>query len=375
MNSDVTAPGLNSGVRAGAPQAILIITAVYVALLVAAAILILPNGDEPLWLFRLGTTLFPALVYVAGAFVFGRALFGDGQRAERSRAWRALVWLSVLPYAVLFVLSTVLVFIGHLDPEIWNAIEVLIGSLTMALLLVWAYAAHKAFLRETPAPAPASPKLLANPDVWLIVGGLMMLSSVFLNTGYETPGWQIIAWQRGWVTSEFLIRWSLWTWFNVPCIAAYTAGIALAVTACIAGARGLAGRPLAAKVAQAFLSVTLVVFWFTLTNYYGNLLYLQTVGVFFPSGTLAFSYVTAAWVGMFVLGVVLWFRSRNRADLYGRLVRTMLLLWCLPMLPMTLATLWYPGVWGIYGLILYLVGVQIVTASCWKLASAVRLPR
>ena len=44
------------------------------------------------------------------------------------------------------------------------------------------------------------------------------------------------------------------------------------------------------------------------------------------------------------------------------------MVWYLPLMPAAIATFWIAAdAGGLYGLILYVVGLQIVTACCWEM--------
>jgi hypothetical protein len=43
---------------------------------------------------------------------------------------------------------------------------------------------------------------------------------------------------------------------------------------------------------------------------------------------------------MFALGIALWFNYGNRSDERGRTIRTVLMVWYLPLMPGAIATFW-----------------------------------
>jgi hypothetical protein len=305
--------------------------------------------------------------------VYGRELFANSGPAPRARAWRNLLWISVLLNAAVFAVAVAFIIVpGRTDNspsgfERW--VFYLVVASTLILLVLLAYIGDAVFIRE--GPPPSSTDLAPTPKLGLslLAGGVMMLCSLVLDVGYTSTGLSVVTLQGLWVTAIFIPNDAL-AWLIVPMLAAYVAGIVLALLAVVAGVMALLGKPIPPKRVAIFLNASVVIFWFTLTNYWFDCFYLAFVGISIFGGSdseVEFAIVTAAWLTMFVVGTVLWFRFRNRTDDRGVIIRTALVLWALPLMPLTIATFWYAASWSLYGLILYVAGLQIVTACCWKM--------
>ena len=128
---------------------------------------------------------------------------------------------------------------------------------------------------------------------------------------------------------------------NLLLWAGYVAGLVFALFAVITGVLSIAKKPISLKSKSILLNASVVVFWFTLTNYYSDCFYFVFINYFIPHDQeMEAAIITAVWLLMFALGVWLWFKYRNREDNPGRNMRTGLMLWYLPLMPAAITTFW-----------------------------------
>jgi hypothetical protein len=380
MNSGIASLGSSRTGHVRAPRAILLLTTIYVLLLVAVGIaMVLIEGQDGLFgFFPLCTAFVPATIYAIAAYRYGHALFGGAEPAQRNSAWSRLLRISAILYSLVFVaffaIATCSDGIETIDfVDAVNAI--LVCAITVGLLVLWVYTGEYAFLRDaSPKPGAGSRRRLAVGTA-LLAGGVVILGSLKLDVDYLSAGWKVLLWKGRWVTNEFVfaVPFSLDSWIRWTMFAGYVAGLALALLGMIVGVMELRGRSLSPEKLKKLLNFSLVMLWFTLTSYWGDCLYMSFVGIFniFPTNMegARSAVATALWVATFLLGVLLWFRHGNQSNSRGRKVRTILLLWNLPLMALTVATFWYAAVWELYGLILFVTGVQMVAACFWKISS------
>jgi hypothetical protein len=368
MNSSVPDVVPTQEPRVRTPRLSLVLTTIYVVLLISVGSMMWAKQSAD---WSLLVAFLPALIYAISTFVYGGALFGKAAPARRARAWSHVLWISAFLYTPVFVASVVIAIFTEpdllVDFPYWKACPL---AIVTVLLPLWARIGSTVFVRSRPSGADERSAVGAKLGLSLLVGGAMMLSSLVLDVGYSDTGWAVITWQGGWVTNAFIDNNVLWPWMNGLTLAGYAVGIVLALLSVIAGIMALAKKSLAPKAGEVGLNISLVIFWFTLTNYYSACFYLVFVGTFniwtFPR--MESAVITLAWLAMFALGTALWFKYRSRTDERGTTIRTALLLWALPLMPVTISTFWVAAAWGLYGLVLYVAGLQIVAACWWKMA-------
>lgn len=366
MNSGIASLGPSCAGCVRAPRGILLLTTIYVLILVAIGIAMMLIGSDSF--FPICAAYVPATIYAIAACRYGRALFGDTEPAERNSSWSRLLRISASLYSLLYVVAVCSLITG--SPG--DLTRLLVCAITVGLLALWVYIGESAFLNSASPKRALGSTCLPAVGTAQLVGGVAILSSLALNVDYSSAGWRTLLWKGRWVTSEFAF-YPLEHWINWTMFAGYASGLLLGLLAIIVGVMGLCGRMPPPGWLNKLLNFSVVTFWFTLTSYWGDCLYMSFVGIFILFWTdleKAYSSIaTALWVGTFLLGVLLWFRYGKQSNSRGRKVRTILLLWSIPIMALTLATFWYAAVWELYGLILFVAGVQIVTACCWKVSS------
>jgi hypothetical protein len=366
MNSDVPGSTGASEVCVRALRAIRILTAIYVALLTTVSIMMWPWSSGFL---MLPTAIFPAVVYASAAFVYGRALFGNAGSTKRAHAWLRLLKLTGVLNAAFAIVLVCLILTQESDDasyRIWAFRSAIAIAIAIALLALWAYIAGTVFVRDGPSFFHTKPTLVPKlPGLVFLTGGVLMLCSLALNVGYESTGWSVLRLQGEWVFVFTEID-ALGTRLDPLTLVAYAVGLVLAVLAVTTGVVALVRKPSAPKNVSIVSDASVVVLWFTLTNYCFACIRYEFVNFLFPEKGRDL-IITVAWLLMFIAGTALWFRYRNR----GRTIRTMLMVWYLPLMPAAIATFWFAAHddFKLYGLILYVVGLQIVTACWWKLRS------
>lgn len=397
MNSGLADRHLVSRARLHAPAPILLLATTSVALLVSLGIAMLriePPGAT-LEIFPLCAAFLPAILYAVAAYRFGHALFADADHAQSNHAWTQLLRISAILYGLIpipaalfapyysayFIHRTKTVRIDAINfrdfegvfiaaiafSHAWWTVLVAIAA-TAALLALWFHVSRSAFLLELPSlpgaeHSPRPPRLATA----LFAGGAMVLASLALQVNYSTPGWRVLLWKGGWVIHEFVSPYWLNPAIQSIMFAGYLAGLALAVIATIAAVTLLRKKSLSLSFQKKLARLSVVVLWFALTSYWGDCVYMSLVGILHPAQGPLFALVTAAWLAMFLLGIVLWFRYSNRTDTRSKTATTVLLVWMLPLMALPLGTFWYAAAWGFFGLILFVAGVQIVAISCAQL--------
>jgi hypothetical protein len=367
MNSGIASLGPSRTGRVRAPRAILLLTTICVLIMVAVGIaMVLIEGlHDSFVFFPLCAAFVPAAILAIGGYRYGHALFGDAGPAHRNSAWSGLLRISAILYSFVYVAFFVIATCSDgIETIVFvDAVKViLVYAITVSLLMLWVYIGESAFRR--PAMGAA-----------LLASGVVILGSVALDVDYSSAGWEVLLLKGQWVTSGFVynVPFSLGHWINWMMVAGYVAGLALALLGMIVGVMEMRGRSLSPEKLKKLLNFSLVMLWFTLTSYWGDCLYMSFVGIFniFPTNMegVRSAVATALWVATFLLGALLWFRYGNQSNSRGRKVRTILLLWNLPLMALTFATFWYAAAWGLYGLILFVTGVQMVAACCWKISS------
>jgi hypothetical protein len=380
MNSEegCTAPKARPGL--GVPRSILLIAIAFEAILISIGVLLIfpikhsfdafgmhinlsmsNAGDlTTAWTF----SFIPAAVYAVGVLLYGRALFGETETLVRARAWWRLVQL-----------SGVLFFVTILHELLQSIYKVPWGQLALAILvwgtliLLWAYVGRLALFK-----AIEKGSIGWEHKALMLAGSAMILQSTALPIDYDSPGWSVLIWRSEWPTLQFAAIKATIPWLKAICLAGYAAGLLLAVLSIWIVVRMLAKKTLGAGPAEWLRSLSVVVFWFAVTNYLCSCLLEQYVGIFlgrlYGLNAVEFAVITSAWLVMLAAGILLWFKYGLRTDEKGRNAKNALLLWALPLVPLTMYR--FPDAlgWDLYGLILFEMGVWLVTASWWKIAEA-----
>ena len=368
MNSVSVGEALAIAPHARAPRSILALTVAYDALLLATGVALLFKEYNRDWFSALTVAFLPAAVYAVAVFRYGRALFAPSQPAQRAQAWWRLVLLSACLFAV-----TLIAFILPEFPDMrgethygipgqvwWTAASLAI----LCLLALWAWVIRSASLGAVRAVPNA-----INLNSALLAGSALILASAAFDVNYDSTGWQVLSWHGGWATTYFVQIDATELPIQALCLAGYAAGLLLAFISIWAAVRALANKPPGTLTVERLRNLAVIVFWFTVSNYVCTLLLEVTIGVFnFQPRRPQFVLIVVAWLAMLAAGLSLWFRFRARLDARGREVRTALLLWTLPLVPLILVRFLDAVAWDLFGLILFVAGVLVLTACWWKLA-------
>src|SRR5512146_489727 len=286
MNSDEGCTALMIGPRRGAPRSILILTIVLDAVLVLIGLALLfpisqsfnsfgmridlSMANAHSWFSALTLGFVPAIVYAVGGFRYGRALFGQAEPIERTQAWWRLLQLS----AVLFTATILLDVLHSIHDTPWG---ILIAGFLIwgGLIALWAYIGRKAEMQAN-CTGTVGFKLKAS----LLRGSAMILLSSVLDVDYASPGWRVLIWRGEWPTLQFVAIDAAVPWLKALCLAGYAAGLLLAVLSVWAALLLLAKKPLGTNWGERLTSLSVVVFWFAVTNYFFSCLLELFVGIF-----------------------------------------------------------------------------------------------
>ena len=378
MDSDSPISDQPRTVRGHTPRPILIATAIYVVLLVLTGVKMWTWNSDAFWFFPVSAAFLPSIIYSISIFVYGSALFGSNGSAQRTRAWLNLLWITVLPYATLLAIEVVSLRAGETKKQpYWY--YCIASGVTVLLLALWGYIGGTVVVRETSShwrqnsalELKLALSLLAG-GVTMLVGGVMILREVdFAPTDWSHAVLEATK-AGGGITRLMAIDDAL---RSMLLQVGFGAGIAIALFAVIAGIMAPLRRPHSQKGITIPLNVCITISWYILTVLYYIPFYLfATFGPLFGvsggSKQLELAIAIAFWL-MVGLGVALWFKYRDRADDRGRIVRTVLVLWHLPLVPISIAILGLMPLverWA-YGPILYFAGLQTVTVCWWKMWS------
>lgn len=390
MNSGMAISDQSFAIHPRGSRLALILTTIYIALLVALGILMLmlEPADALYEVFPLGAAFFPAAIYATAMLFFRRDLFAEAEPARRSRAWPKLLRISAILYCLLPVEVILFCLFGasltmtvrlqdvslrEFEAFMQRAVifmhgpwKTLIVSVMGIVLVALCARVGRAALDERERLAEWGLPGRRRVGLWMAAGGAMMLGSLALDVGYSSSGWSVLTWQGGWVTNEFVAPYSLAPWIGSILFGGYAGGVVLAPLALAYAVMVLRGKAISPGKERSLVNLGLLVAWFALTSYWGDCLYMAFIGLLGTSAGGKFVAITVGWLTMFVLGAVLWFRYGGRPDARGSRIRTGLLVWALPLMLLPLITFWCAAAWWLYGLILYMAGVQIVAACCWK---------
>lgn len=349
-------------------------TAIYIVLLLAIGVALLRNDIASGAPLGLNGFFIPAILYALAAFHDGRAILYPDTPLMRTRAWSRWMWTAAILFAFVYPLMSTCMMLYHGQPFFEGSEDaegfrnLLVLSVSLPLVFTWI--ATRVFLYQPSSSTRTPSRTRTGLALSLLGGGLLVLSSLALDTNYDASGWSIFSGLQYWVTTDLIGLISFRSWSNALCYSFYICAILFALASVLLGFILLGKIVLAPKLRRLLLDFAVLLCWFTVANFLGDYLYLQNLNPILPGYfvVVLFGLITAGWLSLFAVGAFFWFRFSRRFDEHGSSAINLLLLWALPLMYMALAMLWIPFTFHIYGLVTFIVGVQVLAASYWKLA-------
>lgn len=355
------------------------VTALYILLLLAIGVELYRSEESVGLPISLSLAFVPAILYGLAAFRYlpafiGPAVIAGAAPSIRTRSWSRWVWFGTILSAFHFPITIAIALIFHLEKlsdissEPGFFTRLLPPSVIAPLLFAWI--GTRFFLSPPAATTPESSRSRVMLAASLTAGALLVFSSLLLHTDYGVEGWKILLGRSPWVTSRFIpINW-MEPWSDTLLLIFYVVAILFAMASVVIAVRILAGATLAPRLRNLLLHGAVLLCWFTVTNYLGNLLYLQFAenAIFAGPSPIRFVAITVGWLTLFFLAAFFWLRFSRRSDHRSQTIVTLLVVLAVPQLLMVLSTLWIPAGFGIFGLVTFFIGVQIFAACYWKFA-------